>query len=166
MVHLGRFPHTPTITPAALLAALRPGDILTHAFRGAGGMVGADGKAVPQLRDAVDRGVVFDGPVFSYAENLTKLLALGMSQREVISVTTTHAAGAIGRVGELGSLAPGRPADLSVLEWRTDQPAAVSDGFQTLEAPAALVPFGCVRCGTWFRAAALRSVALAGTAAR
>ncbi|HEY3809852.1 MAG TPA: hypothetical protein VGL49_00350 [Acidimicrobiales bacterium] len=202
MVHLGRFPHTPTITPAALLEALRPGDILTHAFRGAGGMLGADGKAVPQLRDAVDRGVVLDmghsasdfrfsearrlmdqgflphtastdlnrfnidGPVFSYAENLTKLLALGMSQREVIAVATTHAAGVIGRAGELGSLAPGRAAELSVLEWRADEPVATSDGYQTLEAPAAVVPFGCVRDGQWIPAVPAPSFATAGTARR
>src|SRR5262249_8663069 len=39
---------------------LRPGDIITHAYRGAGGMVDATGKAVPEFRDAVDRGVVLD----------------------------------------------------------------------------------------------------------
>ena len=60
MVHLGRFPHTAVITPPALLSALRPGDIITHAFRGAGGLLGADGKAIPEFRDAVDRGVRLD----------------------------------------------------------------------------------------------------------
>lgn len=60
MVHLGRFPFTPVITPPALLRQLRGGDIITHAFRGAGGMCGADGKAVAEFRDAVDRGVVLD----------------------------------------------------------------------------------------------------------
>jgi len=60
MVHLGRFPHTPVITPRALCNSLRPGDIITHAFRGAGGMMGPDGKVVPEFRDAVDRGVVLD----------------------------------------------------------------------------------------------------------
>jgi dihydroorotase len=60
MVHLGRFPHTPVITPKALLTSLRPGDIITHAFRGAGGMLDAGGKAVPEFRDAVDRGVRLD----------------------------------------------------------------------------------------------------------
>lgn len=60
MVHLGRFPHTPVIAPRVLLGALRPGDIITHAFRGAGGMLGPDGKAVPEFADAVDRGVVLD----------------------------------------------------------------------------------------------------------
>jgi dihydroorotase len=60
MVHLGRFPFTPVITPTALLNTLRSGDIITHAFRGAGGMLDLDGKAVPEFRDAVDRGVVLD----------------------------------------------------------------------------------------------------------
>jgi dihydroorotase len=60
MVHLGRFPHTPVISPVALLRSLRPGDIVTHAFRGAGGMLDRGGKAIPEFRDAVDRGVRLD----------------------------------------------------------------------------------------------------------
>ncbi len=60
MVHLGRFPHTPTISVEDLLAALRPGDIITHAFRGASGLIGNEGKATPAFRDAVDRGVRLD----------------------------------------------------------------------------------------------------------
>lgn len=185
MVHLGRFPHTPTITPVALLQALRPGDIITHAFRGAGGMVGADGKPVPALRDAVERGVLLDmghsatdfrfsearklmefgyrpftastdlnrfnisGPVFSYLENLTKLLALGFTVPEVVGVATTNAAVAIGRAGEFGSLAVGRPAEISVLEVVDDGPVPVSDGYETVMAPAAIRAVGCVRAGSW-----------------
>lgn len=61
MVHLGRFPHTPVITPQALLRTLRSGDIITHAFRGGGGMLDPTGKAIPEFRDAVDRGVVRRG---------------------------------------------------------------------------------------------------------
>lgn len=188
MVHLGRFPHTPVITPTALLAALRPGDIITHAFRGAGGMIGRDGKVVPEFRDAVDRGVVLDmghsgtdfrfrearrlmdqgyrpdtastdlnafnvdGPVFSYLENLTKLFALGLELPDVIAIATTNAARTIGRSDELGSLAVGRPAEISVLELHTDGPYAVSDGHETAQAPAALAPYGCVRAGAWIPA--------------
>ncbi len=198
MVHLGRFPHTPTITPSALLDALRPGDIVTHAFRGAGGMIGTDGGPIPQLVDAVERGVrldmghsatdfrfaearrlidhglhpytastdlnVFniDGPVFSYLENLTKLLALGFDLPEVIAVATTHAAEAIGRSAELGSLAPGRPAELSVISLNDDRPVPVSDGLETLVAPAAVVPVGCVRAGTWVPARTPASFATSG----
>jgi dihydroorotase len=198
MVHLGRFPHTPTITPRALLDALRPGDIITHAFRGAGGMLGPDGKAVPEFRDAVDRGVVLDmghsgtdfrfrearrlmeqgygldtastdlnafnigGPVFSYLENLTKLLALGLDVPDVVAVATTNAARAIGRSAELGSLAVGRSADISVLRLRTDGPFPVSDGHETLDSPAALTPVGCLRAGAWIPATPPPTFAAAG----
>ena len=60
MVHLGRFPHTPTISTPALLDALRGGDIVTHAFRGGGGMVNELGKLIPEFRDALDRGLLLD----------------------------------------------------------------------------------------------------------
>ncbi|MBO0731486.1 MAG: amidohydrolase family protein, partial [Acidimicrobiaceae bacterium] len=185
MVHLGRFPHTPTITPTALLDALRPGDILTHAFRGASGLVGPDGRVVRALRDAVARGVILDmghsatdfrfrearylldqgyppvtastdlnrfnvdGPVFSYMENLTKLLALGLTVPEVVAVATTNAARAIGRADELGTLEARRPAELSVLTLTDEGPVPVTDGLEVVWAPAAVVPVGCVRAGSW-----------------
>ena len=60
MVHLGRFPHTPTIPTGDLLEALRPGDVITHAFRGASGVLDANGKATAAFRHAVDRGVRLD----------------------------------------------------------------------------------------------------------
>jgi dihydroorotase len=60
MVHLGRFPHTPTIPTTDLLQTLRGGDVITHAFRGASGVLGADGKVTAEFRDAYDRGVRLD----------------------------------------------------------------------------------------------------------
>jgi dihydroorotase len=60
MVHLGRFPFTPSISTPALLRALRSGDVITHAFRGASGVLDGDGKPSVELRDAVDRGVLLD----------------------------------------------------------------------------------------------------------
>jgi dihydroorotase len=61
MVHLGRFPHTPSITPPVLLTSLRSGDIITHAYRGASGVfpVGSD-EVIPEFRDAYERGVLLD----------------------------------------------------------------------------------------------------------
>lgn len=198
MVHLGRFPFTPVITPKALLNQLRGGDIITHAFRGAGGMCGPDGKAVPEFRDAVDRGVVLDvghsgtdfrfkdarrlvdqgylpdtastdlnvfnisGPVFSLAETLTKMLALDIDLHHVIAMGTTNSARAIGRSHELGALAVGRSADISVLDLRTDGPFPVSDGVEVVDAPAALVPTGCVRAGTWYPTPKLPTYATTG----
>jgi len=60
MVHLGRFPHTPVISTPTLLRTLRGGDIITHAFRGAGGLLDAAGRVIPEFRDAIDRGVRLD----------------------------------------------------------------------------------------------------------
>jgi dihydroorotase len=198
MVHLGRFPHTPVIASPALLRQLRPGDIVTHAFRGAGGMLGADGKAIPEFRDAVDRGVVLDvghsgtdfrfrearrlldqgyrpdtastdlnvfnigGPVFSLVETLTKMLALDLDLVDVIAMGTVNTARAIGRLDELGSLAPGRVAEVSVLRLRTDGPFPVSDGHETVQSPSALEAVGCLRAGEWFPTPALSSFAGSG----
>ncbi len=186
MVHLGRFPHTPVITPVALFKALRSGDIITHAFRGGGGMLDPNGKALPEFRDAVDRGVVLDvghsgtdfrfrearrlidqgyqpdtvstdlnifnigGPVFSLAENMTKMFGLGLELVDVVAMATTNVARAIRRLDEYGSLAVGRSAEISVLRLRTDGPFAVSDGHETIDSPMAVEPVGCVRRGVWF----------------
>jgi dihydroorotase len=198
MVHLGRFPHTPVITTTALLHALRGGDIITHAFRGAGGMVDADGKATNEFRDAVDRGVLLDighsgtdfrfrearrlfdqgffpdtistdlnvfnigGPVFSFTETMTKVLALGVDPSDVIAMATLNAAKAIGWDDRLGSLAVGRDAELSVLRLRTDGPFPVSDGIETVESGLTFEPVGCVRAGTWYPTPPLASFATHG----
>ncbi len=198
MVHLGRFPHTPVITPRALCNSLRPGDIITHAFRGAGGMLGPDGKVVPEFRDAVDRGVVLDmghsgtdfrfrearrlldqgylpdtastdlntfttaGPVFSLCENLTKLLALGVELPAVVAMATTNVARAMGRLSELGSLAVGRPAEVSVVRVRNDGPFPVSDGHEVMDSPQAVEPVGCLRAGAWVPARPVASFASHG----
>lgn len=198
MVHLGRFPFTPVITPPALLRQLRGGDIITHAFRGAGGMCGPDGKAIPELRDAVDRGVVLDighsgtdfrfkearrlldqgylpdtastdlnvfnigGPVFSLAETLTKMLALGLDLRHVVAMGTVNSARAIGRQHELGVLAVGRSAEISVLRVRTDGPFPTSDGVEVVASDTALEPVGCVRAGEWIPTPPLPTYATSG----
>jgi dihydroorotase len=61
MVHLGRFPHTPSITPPVLLGSLRTGDIITHAYRGASGVFPSGGDdVIPEFRDAYERGVLLD----------------------------------------------------------------------------------------------------------
>jgi hypothetical protein len=150
MVHLGRFPHTPVITPQALLRTLRGGDIITHAFRGAGGMLDSVARRSPSsaTRSTVascstsatraptsaserrggcstratcptrsrptSTSSASTGPVFSFAENMTKMLALGLDLVDVIAMATSNAARAIGRLDEYGSLDIGRPGEISV----------------------------------------------------
>ncbi|MDQ1447190.1 MAG: dihydroorotase [Actinomycetota bacterium] len=188
MVHLGRFPFTPTIPTVDLLRALRPGDVITHAFRGASGMLDSDGKVTLELRDAVERGVrldvghsgtdfrfatarvlfeqgylpttistdlnVFnvDHPVKSLAQTMTKIWALGVPLTDVVAMTTCNPARVIRREAELGTLAPGRVANISVLRVEHGD-FEVSDGFETMEVAQRLAPVGCVRAGAWIAAA-------------
>ena len=182
MVHLGRFPFTPTIPTIDLFRALRPGDVITHAFRGASGMLDSDGKVTLELRDAVERGVqldvghsgtdfrfatarvlfdqgylpttistdlnVFnvDHPVISLAQTMTKIWALGVPLPDVIAMTTHNPARVIHREHELGTLVPGRVANVSVLRI-DDGEFDLSDGFETMRVEQRLAPVGCVRGG-------------------
>jgi dihydroorotase len=57
MVHIGNAP--PVIDE--ILELLRPGDIVTHAYHGKiGGVLGYNGKVIPQFEAAVARGVIVD----------------------------------------------------------------------------------------------------------
>ncbi len=57
MVHIGNAP--PVIED--ILALLRPGDIVTHAYHGkVGGVLDRHGRAIPEFRAAVERGVIVD----------------------------------------------------------------------------------------------------------
>jgi dihydroorotase len=57
MLHVGV-----TYTPLKdLLAVLRPGDVLTHCFRGGPGWILDDqGRVLPEVRDTLKRGIFFD----------------------------------------------------------------------------------------------------------
>ena len=194
MVHLGRFPHTPVISTSTLLDALRPGDIITHAFRGASGVLGPDGAPTPQMVDAVERGVLLDvghsgtdfrfsdarklfdagylpntistdlnvfnvdGPVFDLPTTMTKILTLGVPLPDVVAMTTTHSAAAVHRSHEIGALAPGRSADISVLRVE-DQPIELTDGYETVVADTRIRAVGCYKAGTWHAAMAASEAA-------
>ena len=191
MVHLGRFPHTPSITNEALLRTLRPGDVITHAFRAGGGQLDpATGVVTPAFADASARGVRLDvghsatdfrfrtarrlfdagylpdsistdlnafnadAPVGSLPETMSKIWALGVDLLDVVGMATLGPATSIRRTGELGSLAAGRPAELSVLRIEEGS-FALSDGHEVLVADRRLVGAGCVRGGRWIPAADL-----------
>ncbi|MDT3439605.1 MULTISPECIES: amidohydrolase/deacetylase family metallohydrolase [unclassified Pseudofrankia] len=81
MIHLGKYPYTKSLTNLDALAALRPGDIVTHAFRGHSGALVNDGTAVhPVFAEAAARGVRLDvghsGSDFRFA-SARALLDLG-----------------------------------------------------------------------------------------
>lgn len=200
MIHLGSYPYTPSLSNLDAIAQLRPGDVVTHAFRGHSGFPVDGGTAVaPQFADAVARGVRLDlghsgsdfrfaaarqllalgyqpdsvstdlnlfnedRPVRSLPETLSKVWALGVSLTDVIAMGTIGPATNIRREHELGTLEPGRSAEVSVLSVE-EAPAHLSDGFETLVADRRLVPVGCVRGGTWYDADPSLHPALSATA--
>lgn len=56
------------------------------------------------------------GPTFSLAHVMSIFLALGFSLSEVVAMVTIKPARALGLADRIGSLAPGRPADVTVFE--------------------------------------------------
>jgi dihydroorotase len=213
MIHLGRYPYTPSLSNLDAIATLRPGDVVTHAFRGHSGILAKDGGGVaPQFRDAVDAGVRLDvghsgadfrfetarrlfdlgylpstvstdlnlfnegWPVGSLPETMSKIWALGVELADVVAMATCNTAAAIRRGHELGCLAPGRAAEVSVLRvqeagdgssgpggvdgvgrepggvGREPGGIALSDGVETIHARRRLVPVGCLRGGVWHEA--------------
>ncbi len=100
-----------------------------------------------------DAALMLGGPVvFSLAQVMNELLGLGFNLTEVIAMATRNAAEALGLGDELGSLTPGRVADVAVLardrgSWRvTDCLGA------TIEIPERLRPELCLRAGVVHRA--------------
>jgi dihydroorotase len=87
------------------------------------------------------------GPAYDQATTLSKLLHVGMSLGEVIRATTAAPAAAIRRGATLGSLSPGREADLTAFELRTGR-WTLTDGEGVAEvAEQLLVPRYVVRAG-------------------
>jgi dihydroorotase len=187
MVHIGDSLSKSAAAPGVtrcLLRSLRPGDIVTHICTAhPGGVLDVDNRVVPELREALDRGVLIDSAsgrnnfsvdvcrrlaeqgvhphtistdmstpgrrsiVFSLLECMAKFMAVGYTFEQVIRMTTTNAARLLGMSDEIGALAVGRVADITVLEvvrgaWQ------FRDCFgETFTGETALVPVHTVRAG-------------------
>ena len=189
MVHIGDRSITggdgtePTIT-RQLLPLLENGDIITHLFSGnPGRIIGDDGKVIPEIMEAQERGVFLDtahgrqnfsfdvakaaldqgvrprsistdmtppgrmNTVHSMTEMLARFMALGFSLEDVIRMTTTNPAQALGMEDTLGSLAVGRPADISVLKEETGGWLFHDTEGNTLRGDKALVPVVTIKDG-------------------
>lgn len=96
---------------------------------------------------------VVGGPlVWSLAQVMNELRALGLTLPEVIAMATKNAAIALGLADELGSLAPGRVADVSVLA-REQGAWSVTDSLgERIPVTERLRPELCLRAGVVHRA--------------
>ena len=91
---------------------------------------------------------------FSLVSTMTSLLALGVPLERIVPMVTSHAAELLGLAGEIGTLAPGVVADVSVLDdargrWMLQD----NEGTQVI-AERLLAPAFCLRAGQQFAATA------------
>ena len=86
-------------------------------------------------------------PVHDLATTLSKFLLLGLSLDEVLATSTTAPAAALGRGGELGTLAVGAEADITVLRLEEGRFELTDSAGTTREARQRLVPAAVVRAG-------------------
>ena len=87
------------------------------------------------------------GPVFDQATTLSKLLHCGLALPAVIAAATVAPATAIRRQDTVGSLAPGREADITGLELRTGEWPLADGAGQTETVETLVVPRLVVRAG-------------------
>lgn len=84
---------------------------------------------------------------FSLAIAMTELLALGMSLPEVVATVTSNPAAMLGMSDEIGSLAPGRTADISVLDPLSGRFRLSDNGGAELFTETLLQPNFCLKNG-------------------
>jgi dihydroorotase len=95
-----------------------------------------------------------DGPVFDQATTLSKLLHLGLPLADVVRATTSAPAAALRWDDRIGSLAPGREADVTVLEVVRGERVLTDGEGVSVTAEEWLEPRHVVRAGSVERVAA------------
>ncbi len=88
--------------------------------------------------------------VHSMTEIMTRFLGLGFTLAQVVAMSTSNPARAIGAAHRLGSLAVGRQADISVLELREGDWVVYDVLGESLRVRQAVVPFVTVKKGQVF----------------
>ena len=165
-----------------VLGTLTEGDVLTHLCTPhVGGVMDAEHRLVPELKEARSNGVVLDPALgrgnFGYEvamvqaqlglhpdtissdltvfgqsfhcllECMSKFMAIGYSLRDVVTMTTSAAARAIGLQDKLGEISVGREADLSIIDVVDGAFQFVDTAGTVFRGSKALVPVHTVRKG-------------------
>jgi dihydroorotase len=163
MCHIGAAPGS----LADLLDLLRPGDVLTHAYSGAGNNTVQNGRVLDAAVRAKQRGVVVDvghgGGSFDFTVAAPAMAqgfgpdtissdihAVGLPLEEVVARATIEPAKVIGRVPGLGTLMIGAPADVSILELVSGPVEFVDTRNNRRTGDRKLVPVSTVRGGRPF----------------
>ena len=185
MIHIGDRDKqvSPTLTQE-FLPLMEPGDILSHVFTARlGGVMCPDGTILPELREAMQRGVVLDvahgrfnlsfevarkgmaqgilpttlstdltipslvNTVYGLTVTMSKFMALGLSLKQVIEMTTINPARALSTEDRMGSLKPGMNADVSILELLSGTWELEDCEQQTIKATTLIAPTMTVKSG-------------------
>ncbi len=176
----------PPPTYEAVLDRLRPGDVLTHAFRPfPNAPIDGEGRVKDAVWRAREKGVIFDighgkgsfafktaramlaggfvpdvissdihalcinGPAFDQVTTLSKFLHLGMPLGAVIAASTVNAAKALRRP-DLGSLAPGKAGDATIIAIEDDRFPLVDVVGETVTAERRILAKGTVVGGRFW----------------
>ena len=108
--------------------------------------------AVPESRAGEIGLPANDRAPFGLCHAMTELLALGMDLTDVVATVTSNAAEAIGMADEIGSLAKGRAADVSVVDLVPGPWALRDNSGETVTAERAIVPRFALRDGVRYDA--------------
>ena len=185
MIHIGDLKKqvSPTLTQE-VLPLLDSGDILSHVYTAKfGSALRPDGTVLPELREAMERGVILDTalggnnfnfevarksmaqgifpttlstdlggnnlrhPVYGMTVTMTKFLALGLDLKQVIEMSTTNPARALGEETRIGSLKPGMEADVSILKLLNGKWSLVDSEQQTVEINSLISPVTTIKAG-------------------
>ena len=157
-IDVGHGSHFSFRTARTVLAAGVVPDTLGADMHGHNTHVPATGGAPASASHAVDPDAeahLFAGRTqFSLVSAMTSMLALGLDLGTVVAMVTTNAARMVGMEHEIGSLEPGRLADVSVLsDTRGRWVLSDNEGTQ-VETQRRLEPLFCLRAGERFAASA------------
>ena len=87
------------------------------------------------------------GPVYGMTVTMSKLLALGVSLRKIIDMSTISPARAIGIADKKGSLKVGMDADISILELMSGKWKLEDTEKETITTNSLITPRMCIKAG-------------------
>jgi len=107
---------------------------------------------IPNAGDDRSKNPFFGVAPFNLTNAMSKILHLGMSLPEVIATVTSNPAKMLGLENQIGTLAPGREADISVLEVLDGAFELADNSGVCLTAAQMIIPSFCLRAGQKFAA--------------
>jgi dihydroorotase len=89
---------------------------------------------------------------FNLTNAMSKLLALGMTTTDIVATVTSNPAKMLGMTDEIGTLVPGRIADISVLDLHEGSFELADNSGVVVSASQMFAPSFCLRAGQSFAA--------------